>query len=328
MADLSVLSTSGTVLQEWSFSNGPFKVQNDNNSDTGTYVIVQFKRSGPVYVALWGQGTTSARGAYMRSNEVTVDSTKYYVIAVGAGRGFAGTSYGWVGRENGGGYTGFFERSTLGNSVSQSGALLIAGGAGGTGYGHGSSSGGVGGTLNGGVGTTSSDSEIGSTGGGGGTSTNGGGGGGGGGQQGFALVGGRGGDGVLGGYPNAGGGGGGGGGYYGGGGGGGGNDFGNGTRYASGGGGGSSYVNNSRCTGNGASNTGNGEYTSNPYWQGNAGLDYTGLAVILGESGPIVRLRQSNVWRDVKKTYVKTSGTWREVKEAYEKRSGVWTRII
>lgn len=256
MADLSVLSTSGTVLQEWSFSNGPFKVQNDNNSDTGTYVIVQFKRSGPVYVALWGQGTTSARGAYMRSNEVTVDSTKYYVIAVGAGRGFAGTSYGWVGRENGGGYTGFFERSTLGNSVSQSGALLIAGGAGGTGYGHGSSSGGVGGTLNGGVGTTSSDSEIGSTGGGGGTSTNGGGGGGGGGQQGFALVGGRGGDGVLGGYPNAGGGGGGGGGYYGGGGGGGGSAFVSGSNYPWGtdiytsgtGGGGSGYVNTSKVT--------------------------------------------------------------------------------
>jgi hypothetical protein len=331
MADLTVYTNVGAFLEEWSFSDGPYIIEHNSNTDGGIARILQFRRSGTIYGAFWGQGTNTARGAYIRSNEITVDSSKYYIVLVGVGRGTAGAAYGWVGRENGGGYTGIFEKdgpSIPTAAVTQSNALIVAAGAGGTGYGHSQSPGGVGGTLNGGNGTSSSNSTVGSTGGGGGTTTNAGGRGNPNGQPGGALSGGFGGPGYLGGYPNAGGGGGGGGGYFGGGGGGGGNDYGNGTRTASGGGGGSSYVNNSKCVGNGASNTGSGEYTSNPYYRSNAGLSYTGLAVILGEGGPIVRIRQSSVWRDVKKVYVKQSGTWKEVKEAYEKRSGVWTRII
>jgi len=328
MADLTVYNASGIFLEEWTFSDGPYIVESTSNTDGGVVRILQFGRSGTIYGAFWGQGTNSARGAYIRSNEITVDTSKYYALVVGAGRGYAGTSYGWVSRENGGGYTGIFENDTLSSTASQSRALIIAAGAGGTGYGHQQSPGGVGGAPNGGNGTTSSDSEIGSTAGGGATTFGAGGGGNPNGSSGTVLGGGGGGSGYLGGYPNAGGGGGGGGGYFGGGGGGGGNDYGSGTRNASGGGGGSSYINTSKCTGNVQFNSGNGEYTSNPYYQGNAGLDYTGLAVILGEGGPLVRLSQNNLWRDVKKVYVKNNDVWQEVKEAYEKRFDVWTRII
>lgn len=341
MADYIQYNADGSIVNEGNFGTNPLQLKTTSNTSVGVYAIYQFLRPGPVYVALWGQGTNSARGAYVRVNELTIDTSKYYLLFLGLGRGSAGTSYGWVTAENGGGFTGIFEISQPLLSSTPRTPLIIAGGAGGTGYGHGSSPGGNGGAYNGGAGTTSSDSEIGSTGGGGGTTTNGGGGGGAGGQQGNFLNGGKGGNGVTGGYPNAGGGGGGGGGYYGGGGGGGGNDFGNGTRNASGGGGGSSYINTSRCSGTFISNSGTGEYITNPSWTSNAGLGYTALAAILGEGGPRVKFRQSNTWRDIKEVHVKTSyvddnGTiinydppqWKKIKEAYEKRSGVWTRII
>lgn len=327
MADINVYSTTGTLLEEWNFTDGPYVFEYTSNTSSNTRIL-QFTRSGSVYGAFWGQGTNTARGAYFRGDNILVDSSKYYVLIIGGGRGFAGTSYGWVPGENGGGYTGLFENTTLSSSISQSNAIIVVGGAGGTGYGHGQSPGGVGGSFNAGWGTTSSDSQVGSTGGGGATVSGPGGGGNAGGSAGSNLSGGRGGNGYLGGYPNAGGGGGGGGGYYGGGGGGGGNDFGSGTRNASGGGGGSSYRDATKVLGGFISNSGTGEYTSNPYYQGNAGLDYTGLAVILGEAGPRARVIQNNVWKDIKETYVKDEGSWKKVKEAYEKRNNTWTRIL
>lgn len=196
---------------------------------------------------LWGQGGQGPSGGQGGYSYGTFNllANEVLHIRLNYGSGSAGTSSGWVGRENGGGLAGIFSSST----ISQSNARLIAGGGGGGGLGHGSSPGGPGGGPSGGAGTNSSDTQIGSTGGGGASQSSGGPGGGAGGNSGSALQGGTGGNGQTNGYPNAGGGGGGGGGYYGGGGGGGGNDNGDTTRNASGGGGGSGYVHSSIVNG-------------------------------------------------------------------------------
>lgn len=210
----------------------------DSNSST-SYTIVPYTNQNRK-IKMWGKGTSSANGGYAEGS-LAFTAAQNYLAQVNVGGGSAGTSYGWVSRENGGGYAGLFS----GTSASRTAAIIMAGGAGGKGFGHGSSGGGDGGGTSGNKGANSSDTQIGSTGGNGGTQSSGGSGGGAGGQSGSALQGGRGGDGVQQGYPNAGGGGGGGGGYYGGGGGGGGNDAGSSTRNASGGGGGSGYVSSS-----------------------------------------------------------------------------------
>ena len=66
---------------------------------------------------------------------------KFSIIEVNTGGGNAGNSSGWVGNDNDGGYAGLFD----GTVVSQSDAIMMAGGGGGTGYGHGHSPGGNGG---------------------------------------------------------------------------------------------------------------------------------------------------------------------------------------
>lgn len=196
-------------------------------------------------VRMWGEGGDHSKGGYS-TGSVAFTLNNTYTVKLNTGGGNAGNSSGWVGNDNGGGYAGLFD----GTVVSQSDAIMMAGGGGGTGYGHGHSPGGNGGGASGGSGTNSSDSEIGSTGGGGGSQSSGGslGNGGSGGSSGSALQGGTGRVG-SGSYSNYGGGGGGGGGYYGGGGGGGGNDNGNTTRNASGGGGGSGFIASTGITG-------------------------------------------------------------------------------
>jgi len=221
----------------WSLiMDGPLILDGSNST---TYTLTALRTISRT-VKMWGQGRSSGTGGYSYGN-VSFTNGNTYSVRLNAGDGSAGSSSGWPSRENGGGYAGLFS----GTSITQGNAIMMAGGAGGTGFGHGSSAGGHGGGLSGNSGASSSDSQIGSTGGGGGTQNSGGGGGSAGGSSGGALQGGSGGAGQTGGYPNAGGGGGGGGGYYGGGGGGGGNDFGQGTRNASGGGGGSGYINGS-----------------------------------------------------------------------------------
>lgn len=235
------ISPSVSGLAEWSISSNGALIL-DGGTET-TYTLVA-QRSFSTTVKMWGQGRSTNTGGYS-TGTVSFTSGTTYTVRLNAGGGSAGTSYGWVGREDGGGYAGLF----ITGSVSQGNAIMMAGGAGGGGFGHGTAPGGYGGGSSGGNGTNSPDSQIGSTGGSGGTQGGAGGGGNAGGSPGGALQGGTGGNGQLGGYPNAGGGGGGGGGYFGGGGGGGGNDFGSTTRNASGGGGGSGYINGSYVSG-------------------------------------------------------------------------------
>ena len=253
--EISVTSDFGTLLtqpydltlvypnntsQNWTFElDGP--VICDSSVGTTWNVIPQSPQN--VDIKLWGKGTSSQYAGYTEGR-VSLAQGNDYRIHTNVGGGAHGTGHGWPSNENGGGYTGIFD----GLTASQSSAIMIAGGSGGRGYGHGSSAGGRGGGTSGTAGTNSNDTQIGSTGGGPGTQTGPGGGGGAGGSSGSALQGGRGGEGSRGGYPNAGGGGGGGGGYYGGGGGGGGNDNGQSTRNASGGGGGSGYFKQSVVT--------------------------------------------------------------------------------
>ena len=228
------ISPAVNGVTEWSISGmGPLIL----DGGTATSYTITPVSTKEYVLKMWGQGKGTARGGYT-TGRVSLTGTQTYAVRLNAGGGSAGTSSGWVGREDGGGYAGLF----VGTSITQANALLIAGGAGGQGTGHSTVAGGNGGGSSGGGGSTSPDSQIGSSGGGGGTQSSGGGGGGGGGSSGGSLQGGRGGDGQTGGYSNAGGGGGGGGGYFGGGGGGGGNDFGSATRSSSGGGGGSGYV--------------------------------------------------------------------------------------
>lgn len=237
--DLTLVDPNG-VSTNWIFDiNGPVTC----DSATGQNWTVIPYNTLSVDIKMWGKPTSNQYAGYSEGR-VTLNQNQDYRVQTNVGGGAHGTGYGWPSNENGGGYSGIF--SNL--SPSQSSAIMMAGGSGGAGFGHGYSVGGSGGGSSGSAGTTSSDSQFGSTGGGGGTQSSGGGGGGGGGSAGSALQGGRGGNGSLSGYPNAGGGGGGGGGYYGGGGGGGGNDYGSSTRNASGGGGGSGYINTSLVT--------------------------------------------------------------------------------
>jgi hypothetical protein len=213
---------------------------------------------------MWGQGSSNNGGYSTGTISFTTGDT--YSIRLNAGAGGGGTGYGWPGNGgSGGGYAGLF-RTT---SISQSNALMIAGGSGGSG-GYSCGAGGIGGGSSGNSGCSSTNSEIGSTGGGGGSQSSGGGAGGG------ALQGGSGGNGVLGGYSNAGGGGGGGGGYFGGGGGGGGNDFGNTTRQSSSGGGGSGYINSTYVT-----DGSTGSYQDAPN-RGNAGQPGYSSRIVIG----------------------------------------------
>jgi len=252
--DLTLVYPDNTT-QNWIFDiDGP--VICDSSVGTTWNVIPQSPQD--VDIKMWGKSTSSEYAGYSEGR-VTLTQGNDYRIHTNVGGGSHGTGYGWPSNENGGGYTGIFD----GLSASQSSAIMIAGGSGGRGYGHGSSAGGRGGGNSGSAGTNSNDTQIGSTGGGGGSQTSGGGGGGAGGSSGSALQGGRGGDGYRGGYPNAGGGGGGGGGYYGGGGGGGGNDNGSSTRNASGGGGGSGYINQSLVTNGLTSNVNTNNLLSN-----------------------------------------------------------------
>jgi hypothetical protein len=237
------ISPSVNGITNWFISaNGALILDGGGGPET-TYTLVA-QRSFSSTVKMWGEGKSGNTGGYSTGTVSFANGTTY-TVRLNMGRGAAGQSYGWVGGENGGGYSGLFITSSL----SQGNAIMIAGAAGGTGFGHGSAPGGAGGGSSGSNGTNSPDSQIGSTGGSGGTQGGAGGGGGGGGQPGSALQGGTGGAGQLSGYSNAGGGGGGGGGYFGGGGGGGGNDFGSSTRIASGGGGGSGYINGSYVSG-------------------------------------------------------------------------------
>jgi len=238
--------TSGLTnetVNNWIFAvHGPLIIDAHNFSTRDFTLIPYQDQSRRIW--MWGEGRNGIRAGYSTGSYNFVQNQNY-LAQVDTGGGDAGTSYGWVSNSRGGGYAGLF----TGTSASQSNALMIAGGAGGTGFGHGSSPGGTGGGQSGSGGTSSSDTQIGSTGGGAGTQSSGGNGGGAGGSAGSGLQGGRGGDGQQNGYPNAGGGGGGGGGWYGGGGGGGGNDNGNSTRNASGGGGGSGYIHSTIVSG-------------------------------------------------------------------------------
>ena len=240
-------------VTEWSIAErGPLIL----DGESGTTYTVTPRSTKNYNVKLWGQGRSTARGGYTIGT-VSLTGGQSYTVKLNTGAGSGGSSSGWPGKENGGGYAGLF----TGTSITQGNALLIAGGAGGQGTGHSTVSGGNGGASSGGNGSNSPNSQIGSTGGGGGTQSSGGGGGGGGGSSGGALQGGSGGSGRTSGCSNAGGGGGGGGGYFGGGGGGGGNDFCGTTRASSGGGGGSGFVksgiNGSTTTFTDAPNRGN-----------------------------------------------------------------------
>ena len=229
--DLTLVYPNNTS-QNWTFEiDGP--VICDSSVGTTWNVIPYSPLS--VDVKMWGKSTTNQYAGYTEGR-ISLAQDNDYRIHTNVGGGSAGTSYGWVTGEDGGGYTGIFN----GLNASQSSAIMIAGGSGGSGSGHGFMVGGAGGGI-GSQGTNSNDTQIGSTGGGPGGNAGPGAGGGAGGNTGSALQGGSGGAGQTNGYPNAGGGGGGGGGYYGGGGGGGGNDNGQTTRNASGGGGGSGY---------------------------------------------------------------------------------------
>ena len=238
--------TSGVTnetVNNWIFAvHGPLIIDAHSFS-TRNFTLIPYQNQNR-RIWMWGEGRNSVRAGYSTGTYNFVQNQNY-LVQLDTGGGDAGTSYGWVSGSKGGGYAGLF----TGTSASQSSALMIAGGAGGAGFGHGSSPGGTGGGQSGGGGTSSNDTQIGSTGGGAGTQSSGGNGGGAGGSAGSGLQGGRGGDGQQQGYPNAGGGGGGGGGWYGGGGGGGGNDAGSSTRNASGGGGGSGYIHSSITSG-------------------------------------------------------------------------------
>lgn len=280
--DLTLVYPDNTT-KNWVFDiDGP--VICDSTVGTTWNVIPQSQQI--VDIKMWGKGTSSQYAGYTEGRTTLLEGNDYR-IHTNVGGGPHGTGSGWPSNENGGGYTGIFN----GLSASQSSALMIAGGSGGRGYGHGSSAGGRGGGNSGSAGTNSSDTQIGSTGGGGGTQTGPGGGGGAGGSAGSALQGGRGGNGQTNGYPNAGGGGGGGGGWYGGGGGGGGNDNGQSTRNASGGGGGSGYVKTSVVSSGLTANVDqNSLKSSGGTWddtdpnRGNAGYDSSGSARLVMSS--------------------------------------------
>ena len=299
----SLLETTDSVYIQGSQSTGVGNVDDGQGGSTfhdfggdGNLVFDANTSTSYTYTAatnvkfkayIWGQGGQGSRGgqggySYGTFNLSQGDALH---IRLNYGAGSAGPSSGWVGRENGGGLAGIFSSST----INQSNARLIAGGGGGGGIGHGHSPGGPGGGPSGSAGTSSSDTQIGSTGGGGGTQSSGGPGGSAGGSSGGALQGGTGGAGQTNGHPNAGGGGGGGGGYYGGGGGGGGNDNGSGTRNASGGGGGSGYVHSSVSNGftggfsNGQSNSNRGNageagQNSKIVFEGITSFDYVSIS--------------------------------------------------
>jgi hypothetical protein len=237
--DLTLVYPDNTS-QNWTFElDGP--VICDSSVGNIWNVIPQSPQS--VDIKMWGKSTTINYSGYSEGR-VSLAQNNDYRIHTNVGGGQPGDSSGWVDGYPGGGYSGIFN----GLTASQSSAIMIAGGAGGPGSGHGMMIGGDGGGTRGIDGADSNDSEINSTGGGGASQTSGGSAGNADGNPGGALQGGQGGDASTSGYPNAGGGGGGGGGYYGGGGGGGGNDNGNSTRNASGGGGGSGYFDSSIVT--------------------------------------------------------------------------------
>ena len=237
--DLTLVYPNNTS-QNWTFEvDGPVIC---DSSVGQTWNVIPYSPLS-VDVKMWGKSTTNQYAGYTEGRLALAQDNDYRIYT-DVGGAAPGTSYGWVTGEKGGGYTGIFN----GLNASQSSAIMIAGGSGGSGSGHGFMVGGAGGGTSGTAGTDSNDTQIGSTGGGPGTQTGGGSGGGAGGNTGSAFQGGSGGAGQTNGYPNAGGGGGGGGGYYGGGGGGGGNDNGATTRNASGGGGGSGYFDSSIVT--------------------------------------------------------------------------------
>lgn len=76
---------------------------------------------------LWGQGTCAAKGGYTKAG-VPIASTETVSLILNAGGGSAGSSDSGRYAEAGGGYAGIFQGST----ISQSSALAIAGGAGGS----------------------------------------------------------------------------------------------------------------------------------------------------------------------------------------------------
>jgi len=243
----------------------------DGGTSTSYTLIPQ--KTFSANVKMWGEGAAANGGYSYGTINFTEGNT--YTAKLNAGRGNAGTGYGWCGPGSpGGGYAGLFITET----ITQGNAMMIAGGSGGSGGAGCNNSGASGGGTSGSPGCNSGNSEIGSSGGGGGSQSSAGGGGGGGGSSGSALQGGSGGTGATSGYSNAGGGGGGGGGYYGGGGGGGGNDFGGGTRDSSGGGGGSGYINSSYVTGGST-----GSYQDAPN-RGSAGSAGYGPARVVIES--------------------------------------------
>ena len=165
----AVTSTvTNETVNNWIFGvHGPLIIDAHSFS-TRNFTLIPYQNQTR-RIWMWGEGRNSVRAGYSTGSYDFVQNQNY-LAQVDTGGGDAGTSYGWVSGSKGGGYAGLF----TGTSASQSNALMIAGGAGGTGFGHGSSPGGTGGGQSGGGGTTSSDTQIGSTGGGAGTQSSGG----------------------------------------------------------------------------------------------------------------------------------------------------------
>ena len=128
------------------------------------YTITSLSNSRTKFISkMWGQGSCSSQGGHSYG-EVPLSGGDQFKVQLNAGRGVAGNG------QHGGGYAGLFE----GTTVSQSSALLIAGGAG-SGGDDGTDtcgrSGGAGGGTSGGDGT---DKSADLTGGDGGTQSAGG----------------------------------------------------------------------------------------------------------------------------------------------------------
>lgn len=331
---IEIISIEGGQINDHSFaSDGPLIFSYSKDPITGGVggkkITFNFLTERQVSVYCWGQGTNNAIGAYTRGTINAVTYLTYYGM-IGDGSGLGGYASTGSPGNIGGGYTGFFY-----NDINRSGAILIAGGAGGS---SGSlilngnsvfSAGGKAGALNGSPGVSGS-----TTGGGGGATTLIGGGGGVGssgnsGLQGGELLGGNGG-----GTTNGSAGGGGGGGYFGGGGGGGGTT----ADVGGGGGGGSSYVTNDSISTytNGTRpfveddlvlNIAAGEYTGHPNYINNAGQGYTGLLVITGDPISLTKIRVNNEWKDIRQIYVKQDNIWKPVLSVYKKINSEWVQI-
>jgi len=110
----------------WSFKDNGSLILDPSASSTYTLTNISTDKTRLAAI-MWGQGTCAAQGGYTEGG-IPTQFQDTYTIKLNAGGGSAGYSDGGRYAEAGGGYAGLFN----GTTASQSNALLIAGGAGGS----------------------------------------------------------------------------------------------------------------------------------------------------------------------------------------------------